>query len=241
MKNRVVRICDIATLFVCASLLSPLAAAVERGFYVGGYYGQASSSYDKAIFDTVAANIYLSGNFTTTDSVSTLESEAGSYGFFGGYRLYRHLAIEGGYVDLGKLAYRETSHGTYPPDPNTNPPTPERFTSYSQSFDLQTRGLAVSALGIWPLSYRLEVFARGGFIYANNKIEGSIRDEFGASFSLGEDTESGIHWLAGAGAGMTFAEVYTLRLEYQRILDVGDESMDTSDIDLIALGVTVAF
>ena len=42
-------------------------------------------------------------------------------------------------------------------------------------------------------------------------------------------------------AGFTFAEIYTVRIEYQRVFDAGDENTDEADLDMAIIGVTVAF
>ena len=47
--------------------------------------------------------------------------------------------------------------------------------------------------------------------------------------------------LAGAGVGFTFAEIYTLRGEYQRVFDAGDDTVGEGDQDLVTVGVTVKF
>ena len=40
---------------------------------------------------------------------------------------------------------------------------------------------------------------------------------------------------------MSFLEIYSVRAEYLRVFDVGDEFTGEGDIDMISLGVTVAF
>ena len=38
------------------------------------------------------------------------------------------------------------------------------------------------------------------------------------------------------GAGFTFAEIYTVRIEYQRLFDAGDENTDEADLDMAIIG-----
>ena len=62
----------------------------------------------------------------------------------------------------------------------------------------------------------------------------SVRDSF---------SESSTDYLAGVGAGFSFAEVYTARLEYDRVFDAGAEDAggEARNVDVITLGFTVAF
>ena len=91
-----------------------------------------------------------------------------------------------------------------------------------------------------PLSYRAEVYARVGILFSTTDFniylsDGS--DELRDSFS-----ESSTDYLAGVGAGFSFAEVYTARIEYQRVFDAGAEDAGgEADVDVITLGFTVAF
>ncbi|HKE96215.1 MAG TPA: outer membrane beta-barrel protein [Povalibacter sp.] len=236
MKNRIVRTLSIGVLSAGAALTSSLAVGAERGFYVGGYYGQTKTSLDITRFDEIAQAIYSSGGFDVFSSTSTLDDETASYGFFGGYRLSRHFAFEGGYMDLGRYVYDEHSVGEFPAT-DTLPVEPGEF---SQRLSVQTRGIAVSALAILPLSYRAELYARGGIMLSNNKLKGSVADATGSA-PTGQRTKSGSNFLVGVGGGFTFAEIYTVRLEYERIMEVGDELTGKEDVDLIQLAVTVAF
>lgn len=238
MKNRIVRTLGIGALTTCGLLAPSMAAAVERGFYVGGFYGQSESGYSKEPFDEISRGVY--GEFPTFGMSSSIENEDSSYGFFGGYRLFRHLAIEAGYVDLGEAVYRESTTVAFPGDPEADPPELPADVPFSQKYTVRSRGLSISALGILPLSYRTELFARGGILYTNNKVSSTLSDDF-VTVPLFDVSESNLSWVVGAGAGMTFAEVYTVRLEYQKVMDIGDKSWEETDVDVFAVGLTVAF
>lgn len=225
-----------------ASLFSSFAAqAVERGFYIGGFYGQADTDADESRFAVQTAGIYESFFFSPAQSQTSFDARDSSYGFLGGYRWLRNLAFEGGYIDLGKVAYRDSSAGTY--DDGEEPPTAENWT---QSTSRSLSGITLSALGILPLSYRSEVYVRGGVVFSSTEVGVHISD--GVGQASGDTSDSDTDFLVGVGAGFTFAEIYTVRLEYQRILDAGAANSDfggaglgESDIDLISLGFTVTF
>jgi hypothetical protein len=234
MTIRIARVPGFAVALV-GSLVSSLswhtASGAEQGFYVGANYGQSKSAADKASYDDFAVFVYDVYGFAPAQRNSTFDDKDYGYGFFGGYRMFANLAFEGGYLDLGEVAYSDTSSGT---DLITGGPG-----TWSQKLASRTGGLTLSALGILPLSYRSEIYARAGVMFATNELKIYISD------GVGNDnpriSKSSTELLAGVGAGFTFAEIYTARLEYQRVFNAGTRDTGEADIDLISLGVTVTF
>ena len=147
------------------------AHAAELGFYVAGYYGEAKfDGVDKARFDDYATFVYSVYGFTPEQTVSTLgDDKDASFGMAAGYRLFPNLAIEGGYVDLGELSYRNDSFGTHI----------DHQEPWFQKLGVSASGIALSALGVLPLSYRWELYARGGVLFATNEVDIYITDFFG--------------------------------------------------------------
>ena len=220
---------------VMCFLLAPLswraAAAAEQGFYVGVNYGQIKSQADKASFDDLAAFVYDAYGFAPAQSSATFDSKDYGYGFVGGYRMFANLAFEGGYLNLGEVTYRDSSTGLDLITDNVG--------TWSQKIGHKTSGLTLSALGILPLSYRSEIYARGGVMFATNEVSVYITDGIGSDSP--RISKSSTNLLAGIGAGFSFAEIYTARLEYQRVFDAGTNDTGKADIDMISLGVTVTF
>jgi opacity protein-like surface antigen len=98
----------------------------------------------------------------------------------------------------------------------------------------------MSALGILPLSYRWEVYARGGVLISNSTLNVFLTD--GVQSDKARRTQSGFDLLAGAGISFSIAEIYSVRLEYQRVFDAGDDAtLDAADVDMATLNVTVSF
>ncbi len=220
-----------------ASLFVSLPAqAAERGFYVGGFYGQTKTSLDAGNFDLIALGIYDAYAFTPESSSFSLDEKDSGYGFVGGYRWLKNLAFEAAYVDLGKYSYRDESLGFF-----TDPDEGNIDAAVGQKLNVKESGIMLSALGILPLSYRSELYARGGVLFSTSEISGSIHDEFN-SVSLGSNSDSGTDWLVGVGASFTVAEIYALRLEYLRVFDMGNADIwGESDVDMVSLGFTVTF
>jgi len=210
------------------------AHGAELGFYVGFLYGDSSKDYDRELFSSLALGIYQDVQHVSDIRTFSTESDGESYGFLAGYRLSRHIAIEGGYVYLGKQSYRETSSGFFFPEEQD--PVAEDWTL---SLSSRTSGFALSALGILPISYAWELYGRAGVLIGSNTLSlyansarGPISDRV---------NESSTDPLAGIGISMSLAEVYAIRAEFIRIFDAGTDDFGEADVDLISIGVTVSF
>jgi hypothetical protein len=223
------------TVVLVVALMAPWrATAAELGFYVGGQYGTASKDEDASTLDALTLGFYDDLEYAPSVRTNRFESEETTWGFFGGYRLLQNLAFEAGYMSIGKEVLRESSSGTFF---GGETPEPE---SWITSFGVRSTGFALSALGVLPITYNWEIFARGGVYLASNTLSlYAINQEgFGGADQV---TESSADFLVGAGAGYTLAEVYQLRAEYQRILDAGSSEFGEADVDLLTIGITVRF
>jgi opacity protein-like surface antigen len=207
------------------------ATAAERGFYAGGFYGEAESELEEAPFAGTALLIYDDFGFAPQDVRSSFETSDSAYSFFAGYRWLRNLAFEVGYLDLGSVEYVDQASGIY-----LETGEPE---NWNQKITSSTGGFTLSALGILPLNYRMEAFARGGVLLSSGELRYRVSDGIGSVGRRG--SKSDVDLLAGAGLAFTFAEIYSLRLEYQRVFDAGDAGTGEADADLYALGISVVF
>lgn len=213
----------------------PLAVhAAELGFYVGGQYGN-SSTEDNTQLDAVTLSLYDELRFVPDQRSNRLQTEDTIWGFFGGYRLLPNLAFEAGYMSLGKQVLRETSSGTF--FPTTSSPVAE---SWTMSVGVKTTGFSLSALGVLPITYNWEIYARGGVFFAQNTLSLYANNQVNCC-GANQIDESSTDFLAGVGAGYTLAEVYQLRAEYQRIFDAGTKDYGEADADLVTIGITVKF
>ena len=237
MKPTAARILG-AVAFLAVPVLCSQAA--ELGFYVGGSYGNGSKTVDKADYDQKALGIFNNFSFVpgsnVGDNVSSIDKENPGYSFYAGYRLNTHLAVEGGYMDLGKFRYQVQSNGGFI---NADNPAVTDPGMLFLSANSRTAGFALSALGVLPLNYRWELFGRAGILLASNEITLFLTN--GNVSRAGTDNGSSTDLLAGAGAEFTFAEIYTLRAEYQRVFDAGDDTVVEGDQDLATVGVAVRF
>jgi len=220
----------IAFIVLAGSVGFGSARAAQLGIYAGISYAMVEKDSTRAAFENEALRVYDAFGFTPTSTSASLDSKDSSYGFVVGWRLTEHIALEGGYLDLGDVVYKDRSAGVFA---NT-------VQNWGQNIETSTSGIALSALAIVPLSYRWEVFARGGALISNSEETIFITD--GNQSQKGSKNQSGFDLFAGAGVSFSLAEIYNVRLEYGRVFDAGDSDLvDEADVDMITLNVTVSF
>jgi OmpA-like transmembrane domain len=222
----------IAFIVLAGSVAFGSAHAAQLGIYAGISYAMVEKDSTRSEFESETQLIYDAFGFTPTSTSASLDARDSSYGFVVGWRLTEHIALEGGYLDLGDVVYKDRSTGLF-----ANTPPPE---NWAQNLETSTSGIALSALGILPLSYRWEVFARGGVLIANSEESVFITD--GNQSQKLRANQSGFDLFAGLGVGFSLAEIYNVRLEYGRVFDAGDDDvLDEADVDMATLNVTVSF
>lgn len=222
----------IIAFIVLAGTVAAPAGAAQLGIYAGLSYVMAEKDSTRSVFENEALTIYNAFGFQPQTTTASFDSEDSAYGFVVGWRLTEHIAVEGGYMDLGEVSYRDTSVGVFD---NTLPQQ-----TWQQNIDSGTSGIALSALGILPLSYRWEVYARGGVLISNSTETIFISNGFDSRKFSG--SKSGADLLAGAGISFSVAEIYNIRLEYQRVFDAGDDAtLDEADVDVATFNISVSF
>ncbi|HEV8331217.1 MAG TPA: outer membrane beta-barrel protein [Steroidobacteraceae bacterium] len=230
----------IAFIALAGSASVVTASAAELGVYAGVSYAMVKKDSTRSVFENEALAIDALAGFTPDPAsrTATFDDEDSSYGFVVGWRMSEHLALEGGYMDLGEVKYREHAAGGFQIAP---PPAPLEAGTLQQNIDSSTSGIQLSALGILPLTYRWELYARGGVLISNNTESIFVLDDLGTSGKL-RASKSGFDLLAGVGISFSLAEIYNLRLEYQRVFDAGESAtLDEADVDLMTLNVSVSF
>lgn len=202
-------------LLALAALASPFALAAEPGWYLGGNLGRSMATID----DAKISNSLSAAGFTS-NTISDRNRSTG-YKFYGGYQLNPNFALEASYFDLGKFGYTAS---TVPPG--------------ALNADIQLRGLALDALGMFPFSERFSVFGRLGLNYAQ------ARDSFSGGGLVGivnpSPGKNQINYKFGAGLMFALSETLALRLEGERYR-VNDAIGNKGKVDLLSLGLVYRF
>lgn len=202
-------------LITLAILASPLALAQESGWYGGANIGRGAATIDNARI----SNALLGAGLTPTLIVD--RDRDNGYKLFGGYRLNRFLAVEGGYFDLGNSGFTATTSPTGTLDG-----------------DIRLRGINLDLVGTLPLTDRFSVFGRVGAAATR------ARDTFSGTGAVvvTNPSPSQRDTLLKAGLGMQydFTESLGLRLEAERYR-VNDAIGNKGHVDLVSVGLIYRF
>lgn len=132
---------------------------------------------------------------------------------FAGYRYSPNLALEGSYVDFGEATAK----------------------SGNTSLSSESDAFAINAVGLWPASREIDLFAKFGVTFWD--MEGSTRID-DTTVSLDQDD---VDFTFGVGAQYIFANQFALRLEWERYNKIGNAGTFQSDIDLLSVSASFGF
>lgn len=209
----------LAVVLMGTVVVAPAAVAADMGWYLGANAGQSRFDASSGDLDST----WRSLGFTASSSVDDTDT---GFKLFAGYKFMKYFAVEGGYVDLGKLTFSSNITAA-----------PAGYSTGSVSGDIKTKnGVFIDAVGIVPVTDAFSVFGRLGAY--------SIKAEFHASGPAGSvdqnETGSDVHY--GIGAGYNFTKNIGARLEWERFRNVGDESKTgEGDVDLWSVGLAYMF
>lgn len=200
---------------VAVALLSLSSVAMaDSGFYAGIGVGQASVDVDTAGLQSDLASLGI------TSTVSADEEDS-SFKIFGGYEFNQNFAVEFGYADLGKFA--ATANITAPLVTTANS-------------NIEASAIFVDVVASLPLGNQFSLFGRAGLAFSKLETDVSV---LGTTFS---DKEDEANLKLGLGAQYSFTKSVALRAEWERYLDVGDESTTgEGDIDVAGVSLNVKF
>lgn len=219
----------IAAALLAACATTPALAADERGFYIGADLGEGSVDIDRAALDDLVADILGDFGLGISGASSEVSESAFTYGLILGYQILPYLAVEASYVDLGDFEYK--ARGTL-----TDGETP---VDGSLAIQPSAKGPTLSALGILPFGGGWNVFGRVGAFFADVDYEVVASAEGVSESQSRSESEQNFMW--GVGGGYR-AGPWTLRLEYQQIMDLGDEdAIGETDANRIVLGAIYQF
>ena len=199
-----------------AVIASPFAvAADDLGWYGGINIGRSRANIDD---ERIASS--LVGQGATATSVTDHDRDTG-YKLFGGYKVNRNFALEGGYFDLGRFGFTAT---TVPPG--------------TLDGSIRLKGLNLDAVGILPITERFSAFGRVGMNYAQAK------DSFSGTGLVNvtnpNPSKREANYKYGAGLQYDFTESLGMRLEAERYR-INDAVGNKGDVDLFSVGLVYRF
>lgn len=205
------------------AISAPSFAADPMGWYAGVNAGQSKAHFSGGDLDSIFAS-------QGATSSSTVDDTDTGWKLYGGYRFNPNLALEGGYVDLGKFGFNSTISSPVG----------------TASGSVKTKnGWFVDAVGILPLPANFSVFGKVGVYDIKTELNesGAFAGPPTTPFTVaGSHTHSDWKW--GVGAGYEFTQNLGARLEWERFNKVragdGDATIK-ADVDLFSLGLVYKF
>lgn len=198
-------------------VLIPLLAALSMpafasGLYAVGSIGQASYASGPSIPYALrgGAEVAKSGKST-------------GYKLQLGYQFNEHLAVEGGYVNLGSASSSANNQQL----------------GASLNSSMKSQGMNAVAVGILPIGERFSLFGKAGLIYASSDTTNSGQVNGGRAVSTALH-KSGMAPTWGVGAAYKLTEKVALRADFDQYRNQGDDSNKQS-VNLFSLGVGLSF
>jgi OmpA-like transmembrane domain. len=207
------------------TLVGGVASADDnRGLYVGFGAGVALADVDQGELDSMVFGTIESVGLEVLDSSSKLSDSDASLGLLVGYRFLPWLAVEAEWLTLGTAGYEARADVT---DGVVVAPL-------KATLDTDSKGIAVSALGLWPVSQHWDLYGRVGVLLADTTASVRLSSE-GESITA-SDSKSSQEVLAGFGAAWKASPAWTVRFDFQHFQDVGDEEVTgEASVDRLSL------
>jgi OOP family OmpA-OmpF porin len=221
----------IASLAAAIAAMSFGAVAHAEGFYFGLNYGSASYDLNKKDFDltlipAIAEELNAEG-IDVTSATSSLDDSDNAWSATVGYRFNSYVAAEVGYLNLGEGMYR------------ANLATTDGFTDVDvlPSVRVTSTGMTAALLGLFPFA-SFDVYGKAGIFFSNTKIREKYEIPDAENAISSEVKARSQDPFYGVGATWNFSENYSVRVEYQKYLNVGDnEHTGEGDVDFLSIGV----
>lgn len=224
---------------------STSALALESGFYMGAVAGQSSIDVSKEEYDQWERDP-RSPNFA-----SSLDDSDTALGVFFGGQFGRWAAVETQIMHLGKFRYKATQTV-----PNVFLSAPRAIDTRSES-KVESAAATLTGIVTIPFGQQFAVGIRLGvaftatdtnFEYEERRGNVIIESFSDKDFEDFDDTSENVSATYGFNFEWDPTRHFGLRLEYQRIADVGEddendfgEASEGTDVDLVSLNVIGRF
>lgn len=216
LSSSIARLGAAAMLPLCFSL----SALADEKWYVGASLGTAKANIDR---ESVSAGLLFGGITTgggmTTTAINT-RADSTSGRLFGGYRLNQRLGLEGGYFDLGTFGF-----------------TAETTPTGTLTGQMKAAGLAVDAVGTWPLTQAISAVGRVGL--ALTRVENRF-GQTGSVVVLRPDWNKTALGLKG-GAGFEYAVSKPLKVRLEaEVYRINDAVGGRQNVRMLSIGIAYA-
>ncbi|MBV2234022.1 MAG: outer membrane beta-barrel protein [Sterolibacterium sp.] len=241
---RFARAASVISVFLWVS--SPAAHALELAgsMYFVAAYGSTRVA-DQPMIDSTD-NIIRTALPNLSQIDSGVSSAGHGYKLQLGYEFTPNFAVEGGFVDLGRLTYT-TSYSTLTPSPWPGVLGDITTTYEPARREARGKGWNIAGVGILPLDDEWSLFGKVGMMQAKLQTNDSYErlpfnikhNPFGAARN-----STATKWSPNLGVGASYRlnETLGMRFEAERFSKVGKaDTTGRTDIDLVTLGLSARF
>ena len=201
------------------------------GPYGMGMIGQSNWTSDQEAAEQFVTDFLINTENPVRNITTSTEEKDVGYNATFGYRFTRYFAAEVGLAQFGEVSSKADSEMDFG---DGFEPTTLRMT-------FSAGGPMISGLGILPLNDKFEFFGRVGYLFSSSERELTSRVS-GERGSLGGIKGDSTDLVLGVGASYHFSQVYSMRVEYQQIDEIGEEdNSGVEDLSVIGIGVVVRF
>lgn len=199
----------------------------ERGFYVGASANRVEQNPQGEGELLVGIGLPLRFVVLLRPDRVEVDDTAAGWNVTLGYRVNRYFAAELAYHDFGETAVVE----------HYSPGIVGFLSEITVRSRVEAYGPSLSLLGMLPVTPSLDIFARGGVLFLDQKT-GRQNNSFRSTYRTGDEA-----WMVGAGVQWSFASRWAARVEYQLTDDVELErgsltNQDhTNEIEQVSLSV----
>jgi OOP family OmpA-OmpF porin len=194
-----------------ALFAAPSFAQDDSYFYGGLSVGRSQAKIDEA---RITASL-LGGGLSTT--AMTRDERDTGYKLFGGYQFNRHVALEGGYFNLGRFGFQSTTVPTG-----------------TLNGQIKLQGLNLDLVGTLPIAGRLSALGRVGGQYAD------ARDRFSGTGAVSvlnpNPSKRAFNYKFGAGLQYEVTSSLLIRGEAERYR-INDAVGNHGDVNLYSVSL----
>jgi OOP family OmpA-OmpF porin len=208
--------------FATAMIAGITLPAYASDLYVVGSVGQ--SNFNKGILSQGSYDTFLRSGGASVQS-SSLDNNRTGYKVLLGTQINPYFAVEGGYVDLGKINYDAA------------------LANGSAAASVKDRGVVIDALGTYPATDKFSVFGKAGLYHNRATIDSSSTSAtLGPNYRISERNDSNsLNY--GASATYAFNDRVGVRAEYEQFRNVSANTFvgGKGNVNMISVGLVGKF
>lgn len=219
-----------AILLACVSYGGTVRADGLNGMYLGASVGRERNEYGNGFVDDIYEHAAAESGDELKYSARSVNRLDNMWWTYAGYMFTPNIGIDAGFMHLGEWTYLadanlESVGGAKPAVINAT---------------LSSHGPALSLFLRLPLTESWDVNMRLGDYYAKSQLVTGLT--FDSKFTATPQSSSGSSLLVTAGTAYGFAGHWTVRLDYLRVNQAGnDGTTGKYDVNALAAGITFIF